>query len=72
MRVVLPGSQGGAEAILYAATEAEPGSYTGPQGPGEVRGGVGPARLSALAADEDLARRLWTMSEELTGVTFEL
>jgi NAD(P)-dependent dehydrogenase (short-subunit alcohol dehydrogenase family) len=72
MRVVLPGSEGGAEAILYAATEAEPGSYTGPQGPGEVRGGVGPARLSALAADEDLARRLWTMSEELTGVTFEL
>ena len=69
MRVVLPGSEGGAEAILYAATVAEPGSYSGPQGPGEVRYGVGPARLSSLATDEDLARRLWAVSEELTGVT---
>ncbi|HET7277614.1 MAG TPA: oxidoreductase [Dermatophilaceae bacterium] len=72
MRLVLPGSEGGAEAVLYAATVAAPGSYTGPQGPGEVRGKVGPAKLSRLAADEDLARRLWTVSEELTGVTIEL
>ena len=69
MRLLLPGSEGGAEAVLYAATVAAPGSYTGPQGPGEVRGGVGPAKLSHLATDEDLARRLWTLSEELTGVT---
>jgi NAD(P)-dependent dehydrogenase (short-subunit alcohol dehydrogenase family) len=72
MRLVLPGSRGGAESVLYAATVAAPGSYTGPQGRGEVRGGVGPARLSPLAADEDLARRLWTASEALTGVSFEL
>lgn len=72
MRLLLPGSEGGAEAVLYAATVAAPGSYTGPQGPGEVRGGVGPARLSRLATDEDLARRLWTLSEELTGVTIAL
>jgi NAD(P)-dependent dehydrogenase (short-subunit alcohol dehydrogenase family) len=72
MRLFLPGSEGGAEAILYAATVAAPGSYSGPQGRGEVRGGVGPAKLSRLATDEDLARRLWTVSEELTGVTIEL
>jgi NAD(P)-dependent dehydrogenase (short-subunit alcohol dehydrogenase family) len=72
MRLLLPGSEGGAESVLYAATVAAPGSYTGPQGPGEVRGKVGPARMSRLAADEDLARRLWSLSEELTGVTFEL
>lgn len=72
MRLLLPGSEGGAEAVLYAATAAAPGSYTGPQGPGEVRGGVGPAKLSRLATDEDLARRLWTLSEELTGVTIAL
>ncbi len=72
MRLVLPGPEGGAESILYAATVAAPGSYTGPQGPGEVRGKVGPARMSALATDEDLARRLWTLSEELTGLTLEL
>jgi NAD(P)-dependent dehydrogenase (short-subunit alcohol dehydrogenase family) len=72
MRIVLPGSEGGAEAILYAATTAAPGSYTGPQGPGEVRGRVGPAKMSQLATDEDLARRLWARSEELTGVRFTL
>jgi NAD(P)-dependent dehydrogenase (short-subunit alcohol dehydrogenase family) len=68
MRLVLPGSEGGAEAVLYAATVAEPGSYSGPQRFGGVRGPVGPARASRLATDEDLARRLWAASEELTGV----
>ncbi len=72
MRLVLPGSAGGAESVLYAATVAAPGSYTGPQGPGEIRGKVGSAKLSALAADEGLAGRLWTASEELTGVRIEL
>ena len=72
MRLVLPGSEGGAQSILYAATVAAAGSYSGPQGPGEVRGRVGPAKLSPFATDEDLARRLWTVSEELTGVTFAL
>ncbi|GAA2147681.1 NADP-dependent 3-hydroxy acid dehydrogenase YdfG [Humibacillus xanthopallidus] len=72
MRLVLPGSEGGAEAVLYAATVAAPGSYSGPQGPGEVRGKVGPAKLSPLAGDPDLARRLWTRSQELTGVAFDL
>jgi NAD(P)-dependent dehydrogenase (short-subunit alcohol dehydrogenase family) len=70
MRLVLPGSEGGAESVLYAATVAPAGSYTGPQGRGEVRGDVGPAKLSRLATDADLARRLWAVSEELTGVTF--
>jgi NAD(P)-dependent dehydrogenase (short-subunit alcohol dehydrogenase family) len=72
MRLVLPGSEGGAESILYAATVAAPGSYTGPQGPGEIRGKVGPAKLSRHATDEDLARRLWTISEDLTGVPLTL
>ena len=72
MRVILPGPEGGAEAILYAATTAAPGTYTGPQRLREVRGGVGPAKLSRLASDEDLGARLWSVSEELTGVTFEL
>jgi NAD(P)-dependent dehydrogenase (short-subunit alcohol dehydrogenase family) len=72
MRLVLPGATGGAESVLYAATEAPPGSYSCPQGPGEVRGRVGPAKLSPLATDPDLARRLWTTSEELTAVPFPL
>jgi NAD(P)-dependent dehydrogenase (short-subunit alcohol dehydrogenase family) len=61
----------GARATLYAATEAEPGSYTGPQRFGETRGPIGPARMSALAQDEKLARRLWQVSEEMTGLRYE-
>jgi NAD(P)-dependent dehydrogenase (short-subunit alcohol dehydrogenase family) len=72
MRLVLPGPEGGAESVLYAATVATPGSYSGPQGRGEVRGGVGPAALSRLATDVDLAGRLWARSEELTGISFAL
>ena len=72
MRLALPGPEGGAESVLYAATTGAPGSYTGPQGPGEIRGKVGPAKLSRYATDPDLARRLWTLSEELTGVGFSL
>ena len=37
---------------LFAATAAEPGSYTGPQRFGETRGPIGPARLSPLAQDD--------------------
>ena len=60
----------GAEAILYAATVAEAGSYTGPTGPGESRGAIGTARRSPQAQDLDLAFRLWERSEELTGIPF--
>jgi hypothetical protein len=70
MRLALPGADGGAESILYAATAAEPGSYSGPQRFGEIRGPVGPARLSRWASDEELARRLWSRSEELSGLAF--
>jgi NAD(P)-dependent dehydrogenase (short-subunit alcohol dehydrogenase family) len=72
MRLALPGPEQGAEPILYAAAEADPGSYSGPQRWGGIRGGVGPARIGSLARDPALARRLWTVSEELTGVTFDL
>jgi hypothetical protein len=57
--------------VLYAATEAAPGSYTGPQLLGETRGPIGRARLSAQAQDEKLGRRLWQVSEELTGFRYD-
>jgi NAD(P)-dependent dehydrogenase (short-subunit alcohol dehydrogenase family) len=72
MRLALPGAEGGAESILYAATVADPGSYSGPQGVGEIRGSVGAAKVSAVAKDIERAQQLWTVSEELTGVTFDL
>ena len=60
----------GARAILFAASEAEPGSYTGPQRLHETRGPIGAAEASALARDEKLARQLWRVSEELTGFRY--
>ena len=72
MRLLLPGAVEGAESTLFAATAAEPGSYTGPTGLRESRGAIGPAALSPLALDAGLAAALWRVSEELTDVSFEL
>jgi NAD(P)-dependent dehydrogenase (short-subunit alcohol dehydrogenase family) len=70
--LIFQSAAAGANASLYAATLAEPGSYTGPQRFRENRGPIGPARLSRYAADDELAGKLWTLSEEQTGVTFDL
>ncbi|HEY7008341.1 MAG TPA: oxidoreductase [Jatrophihabitantaceae bacterium] len=67
LAVFTQSARAGARSVLYAATEAAPGSYTGPQLFGENRGPIGPARWSELARDEKLAHRLWQVSEELTG-----
>ncbi len=72
VRLLFPNPAQGAEAVLYAATEASPGSYSGPTGFRETRGPVGEARLSTFAQDATLAALLWERSEELTGVTFSL
>jgi NAD(P)-dependent dehydrogenase (short-subunit alcohol dehydrogenase family) len=64
----------GALPILYAATYSglEGGSFVGPDGIGEQRGHPTLVSPSRAAQDEAVARRLWEVSEELTGVTFEL
>jgi NAD(P)-dependent dehydrogenase (short-subunit alcohol dehydrogenase family) len=64
----------GALPPLYAATEPdlEGGLYVGPDGPGEFRGSPRPVSPNRAARDEVLAARLWAVSEELTGVRFEL
>jgi NAD(P)-dependent dehydrogenase (short-subunit alcohol dehydrogenase family) len=71
LRVLVQSAAAGAEPTLYAATVAEPGSYTGPQRWRESRGAVGPAALSPAAADETLAAKLWSLSEDLTGVRYD-
>lgn len=61
----------GALPTLFAATSPEVlgGGYYGPQGFQEFRGGdVGAAKVAAQARDEDAARRLWKVCEDLTGV----
>ena len=47
-------------------------SYVGPDGFQEQRGHPALAKRSAAAQDAETARRLWELSEELTGVTFPL
>ncbi|MFH0521647.1 oxidoreductase [Streptomyces sp. M41] len=59
----------GALPTLYAATQDLPGaSYVGPDGLAEMRGTPTLVGRSAAASDAAVARRLWTVSEELTGV----
>ncbi|MFI2714727.1 oxidoreductase [Streptomyces collinus] len=63
----------GAMPTLYAATEDLPGaSYVGPDGLGEMRGAPTLVGRSRAAGDPLTARRLWRVSEELTGTHFPL
>lgn len=58
---------------LYAATSpgADGGAFYGPRGFMEIAGGgVTDARILGRAKDEADCRRLWEISERLTGVTF--
>jgi len=70
MRLLFQSASAGANPSLYAATAATPGSYTGPQWLGEMRGPVGPAKQSELARDTELASQLWQVSQDLTGVEY--
>ncbi|MGP8303006.1 oxidoreductase [Streptomyces inhibens] len=70
-RFIAQDNKAGALPTLYAATQDLPGAgYLGPDGLGEMRGGPTMVGRSAAAADPESAKRLWTASEELTGVTF--
>jgi NAD(P)-dependent dehydrogenase (short-subunit alcohol dehydrogenase family) len=73
-RVVAQSDEMGALPQLYAATAADlpGGSYVGPDGFQEQRGHPVVVGSTSAAKDRDAARRLWQVSEELTGVTYEL
>jgi len=62
----------GALPTLYAATAADVrgGEYFGPDGRGEQRGYPTRVGTSTAARDPVAAQRLWTVSEELTGVRY--
>ncbi|WP_216895509.1 SDR family NAD(P)-dependent oxidoreductase [Nocardia alni] len=62
----------GALPTLRAATDpaAVGGQYYGPNGLFESRGYPTVVKSSRRSHDESIQRRLWTVSEELTGVTF--
>ena len=63
----------GAEPTLYAATApgVRGGAYVGPGGFNEMRGHPKLVDSSAASKDEATARRLWEVSEDLTGVRYE-
>ncbi len=70
-RFLAQDDRAGALPTLYAATQDLPGaSYVGPDGLGEMRGAPTLVGRSAAASDAEVARRLWTVSEELTGVSW--
>ena len=62
----------GALPTLRAATDpdVEGGDYFGPGGFGEQRGHPEKVDMSSRAKDDAVAARLWTMSVELTGVSY--
>ncbi|GIF22469.1 NAD(P)-dependent dehydrogenase (short-subunit alcohol dehydrogenase family) [Actinoplanes tereljensis] len=62
----------GALPTLRAATDpaVQGGQYYGPDGIGEVRGNPRLVASSPASHDASVQRRLWAVSEELTGVSF--
>src|SRR4051812_41541122 len=71
-KIVFQSALNGARPVMYAATAAEPGSYTGNTWMGEWRGPVGPAKLSRFAQDDELAAALWDKSLDEAGVSLDL
>jgi NAD(P)-dependent dehydrogenase (short-subunit alcohol dehydrogenase family) len=59
---------------LYAATapDAQSGQFYGPDGWRELRGYPTTVRPDPAAEDPGTARRLWQLSEELTGVSYAI
>jgi NAD(P)-dependent dehydrogenase (short-subunit alcohol dehydrogenase family) len=72
--IVAQSAEMGALPTLYAATYPglEGGTYIGPDGIGEFRGRPHAVSPSRAAQDEDVAARLWSVAEQLTGVHFDL
>lgn len=78
LSIVLPflgqSARQGALPTLFAATDprAEGGGFYGPGGFGDMKGAPAPARIKPGGQDMAAARRLWEITEELTGARFPL
>jgi len=72
-KLVAQSDEMGALPTLFAATQDIPGgSYVGPDGFAEQRGHPTLVGRSGAASDPEAAKRLWELSERLTGVSFPL
>jgi len=68
IRLLAQDAEHGALPVLYAAVADVPGnSFAGPSHLAHMRGAPELIARSAAAQDPDLARRLWTVSEQLTA-----
>jgi NAD(P)-dependent dehydrogenase (short-subunit alcohol dehydrogenase family) len=71
VKAVSQSAAAGAWPTLMAATADLPGStYVGPSGLGELSGTPQVVAPGRLALDRDAQRRLWEISEEVTGITY--
>src|SRR6202171_2696589 len=72
-RLVAQSAEMGALPLLYAAPAPDlpGGSYVGPDGMNEMRGHPILVQATERANDIGDARRLWEISERLTGVTYD-
>lgn len=64
----------GALPTLFAATDpgVTPGGYYGPNGFQELKGLPATAKIAPVALDSAIGRRLWLVSEQLTGIEFHV
>lgn len=70
---LIPRADQAARPIAHAATAdtVQGGEYYGPKGLFEIAGKkVGKARINPVARDTALGKRLWTLSESMTGVRY--
>lgn len=71
VRAVSQSAAAGAWPTLMAATAELPGgTYCGPSGPGEMAGLPRVTTPSRRAQDPGSARRLWELSEQVTGLSY--
>ncbi|MDA3625444.1 oxidoreductase [Saccharopolyspora sp. WRP15-2] len=74
IRAAFQPTPGGARTSLRAATDPNvpSGSYLAPSGFLELRGGPAPRNQHRALHDVETARRLWEISEDLTGVRYDV
>ena len=71
--IIAQSARKGALPTLCAATshEVEGGDYLGPDGLYQAFGYPGPAKSTRRSRNPEIARRLWELSESLTGVRYD-
>lgn len=72
MTKLIPSAENAARAVILAATgeHVTGGDYYGPSGFFELGGAPEKARINPIARDLDLRKRLWKLSEAMTGARY--